>query len=206
MTEPKSPKPPPDKRWLRAKSARGGSDRARKEFRAGPWLAAAVVLASAGITAMIVALFLPETSPMSGVGVLLILAAAGPYGWALRIRVRHTLEASQSRLEQSLLDAQAAQNEQLARLNELTRQLKAHTRAFKLEQVEEEVYSEILGIDADDVAFMEWPEDGLRDSVHVYFLEGPSVTYSLTLDQMNQAAETINQRMGEHDREDGGTA
>lgn len=172
-----------------------------KEFRAGPWLAAAVVLASAGITAMIIALFLPETSAMPGVGVLLFLAATGSYGWALRIRVRHTLEASQSRLEQSLLDAQASQNEQLARLNELTRQLKAHTQAFKLERVEEEVYSEILGVDADDVAFMEWPEDGLRDSVVVYFSEGTSATYSLTIDQMNQAAETINQRMDDSEEQ-----
>lgn len=178
-----------------------------RAFRSGPWLAAAAALAFGGIALMLATAFLPIPHSTFVVGVLLFVAAAGPYGWAICRSLTITLEVGAERMLDADANANARETESLkaysARLDELTRQIKAHTRAFKLEHVEEEVYSEILGINADDVAFMEWPEDGLRDSVHVYFVDRPSTTYPLTLDQMNQAAETINDRMDEHDREDG---
>jgi hypothetical protein len=174
----------------------------RAKVRSRPWIAASAILASCGITAMVAALFLPDTRSLPFLGLMLFVTAAGLYTWTLLRRLRRALDQPDLDIPKSMLDAQA---ESMSRLEELTRRIEAKTRALKLERVEEESYAHILGLDPDEIAFMEWPDDGLRDVVVVYFIGQPPIAYRLTIDQMNEVAETINQRMDGHDREDGQT-
>lgn len=179
--------------------------RARKVFRSGRWIAAAAVLAYGGTTVMLATVLLTLPSFTYLIGTLLFLSAAGPYGWAIRGRL-HNLSISQSRATQSLLDTHQAildtQSEQLASIKDLTRRIEETTKALKLEQVEEESYAHILDLDPDEIAFMEWPEDGLRDVVIVYFIGSGPIAYRLTIDQMNEVAEEINRRMDEDRNEE----
>lgn len=181
--------------------------RAPKRPRRIRWITVAAVLAYSGLAIGFASVFLPATDTIFLIGMGMFVAAAGPYVMALRETLNRITDRD-PRVDaiESLHKSQevflAAQEEQLNRLREIAAKIEATTRVFQLEMVEEEVYAGILGVDADDVAFMEWPKDGLRDSVIVYFVEGPAVTYPLTIDQMNQAAETINARMEQHDRED----
>lgn len=175
----------------------------------GPWIVTAAVLAFSGIAIMFIGLILTAPRFVNLIGLGVFAVSAVPYLVAMRLQL---LEAAAFREEirrealDSLHESQvaflAAQDKQLQQMQEITAKILATTRVYRLERIEEEVHAEILGVDPDDVLAMEWPKDGLRDSVIVYFTEGPAVTYPLTIDQMNQAAETINQRMDQHDRGD----
>lgn len=180
----------------------GNDDRVERDLRSRPWIAVSALLAACGITSMVAALFLPDARALPLLGLMLFVIAAGLYTWTLLRRLRRALEVPEPDLgiPKSMLDAQA---DALSRLEELTRRIEAKTRALKLERIEEESYAHILGLDPDEIAFIEWPDDGLRDVVVVYFIGQPPIAYRLTIDQMNEVAETINQRMDGHDREDG---
>lgn len=179
------------------------TERSSRRSRPDHLIMMAAALAYGGIAVMSIALFLtvPRIIPTIGTG--MVLVAAVPYALGVRGRIRETASIQAETLE-TLRESHeaflAAQDTQLEQLKEITAQIQATTRVFRLERIEEKVYAEILGVDPDDVLVMEWPKDGLRDSVIVYFTEGPAVTYPLTIDQMNQAAETINQRMDQHDQ------
>jgi hypothetical protein len=171
-----------------------------------PWRWIAVTLACCGFTMMLAGLLLPATRILPLIGFGVVLVSVLPYVFDIRIRFQEADEFRVERHREALESMResheaflATQEEQLRRLKEITAKIEVTTRVFRLERIEEEVYAEILGVDADDVLAMEWPKDGLRDTVIVYFAEGPAVVYPLTIDQMNQAAETINQRMSENE-------
>ena len=175
-----------------------------KKPRAFPWTGVAFLLSYGGILVMAVPLFAPAPRFLPLLGILLVATAVVPYVLALRRRLQVHAQRDDT-VMQSFLDTQQALNTaheaQMAQLRELGDQIEATSRAIRLPIVEAEVYAEILGLDPDQVAFMVWPDDGLRDSVTVHLVEGQRQGHRLTLDQMNLAAETINQRLTEPDRE-----
>ena len=170
--------------------------------RARLWSIAAAILAYGGLALMLVVLLSPIPDAVIAVSSMMIFAAAIPYTLALGHRFGELVQASQDAVELMKQEANESHKEQLARLQELNQQVEATSRAIRLPIIEAEVYAEILGIEPDQVVLMEWPEDGLRDTVGVYLVDGSMQTHQLTIDQMNRAADTINQRLTGNPDED----
>jgi hypothetical protein len=164
-------------------------------IRTRRWGVVARVLAYGGLALMVVALVSPIPDAAIAFSCLMIFAAAAPFSWSLGSRFSEQLRASEDALELMRKQADEFHNEQLARIHEMHERIAATTQAIRLPLIEAEVYAEILGIEPDQVVLMEWPDDGLRDTVGVYLVDGSMQTHQLTIDQMNQAADTINERL-----------
>lgn len=175
----------------------------------GQWITTAAVLGYGGAAVMLTAAFTSAPRFLAVIGIAMFGLAVPPYLFALYGKLHQPITHIDRRHQELMDSLQAAQQslndthrEQMARMDAIHDQIKATTRKLHLSAVEEAVYAEILGIAPETITFMVWPEDGLRDSVIVYRTEGRSTAHPLTIDQMNQAAEAINERMAAYDREE----
>jgi hypothetical protein len=166
------------------------------------WSVAAAILAYGGLALMLVVLLTPTPDAVIAVSSMMIFAAVVPYTLALSGRFGELTQSRQDSLESLRMDMVASHEAQMAQIHEMTERIKATSQAIRLPLIEAEVYAEILGLEPDQVVLMEWPDDGLRDTVGVYLVDGTIQTHQLTIDQMNQAADTINERLTANSEEE----
>lgn len=172
------------------------------------WIRLAAGMAGVGVALVIAPLFLPIPVWVGTAGVALFAVAGAPYVLAVRASQQETARLRTEQHERTLraiIDSHhrvlASQKEQMAQLDQIHERIMAATRRIRLPHVEQEVYIEILGLDPKQVVVLEWPEDGLRDRVGVYLKDGSMQVHQFTLEQMNEAAAAINERLDEPERE-----